>query len=372
MARDKRQIMPWGKLRFGDAAPVIISLVAGGVAVVAQPLWAGQAPSAAFPAGVEATGNYQSAAGAITTAVRQVSINGGAWSATLTGARDPGELVAIRVLVTDSAGNTRAFPTAAGSTTLVQALPLPALATAPVITGGAGVGQSPAVTPAAWAAIPGTPAGMAREVEARLVVNGEVVTAPLAAGTAGGALRAQARARHTLGGSAGAWTEWAEAQSAAVTVQAGDTTPPTLVDVAAGAQSGDTIPIDLEGLSEAATVFWVLVPGGAAAPSVAQVIAGQNGSGGAPSLAGSFAAALGGGPYPQDWPLNGTFDLYVALRDGASNVSPAVYSALGIQITTALWNLVNNNNGTFSILSAPPPPPALTATNNGNGTFNLA
>jgi hypothetical protein len=125
--------------------------------------------------------------------------------------------------VTDSAANTRFFPSAAGATTLVQALPVPELNAAPVITAGAQVGSTPTVTAATWKAIPSTPPGMAREIETRLTVDNTLTTAPLPAGAAGGQLRAEARARHTLSGKASQWSDWFP--SAAVQVATAPTAP---------------------------------------------------------------------------------------------------------------------------------------------------
>jgi hypothetical protein len=87
-------------------------------------------------------------------------------------------------------------------------LPVPQIVTAPIVVSGAQVGLEPTVTPAVWVAIPGAPAGMAREVETRLTVNGTLASVPLGTGAAGGALRAEARARHTLPGKTGRWSAW--------------------------------------------------------------------------------------------------------------------------------------------------------------------
>ncbi len=220
--------------RRGPAAALPITLAPGGILVTALPIFAGQSAAQAFPAGVEASANYQSSAGTITSVVRQFSVDGGAWSSTLTAARDPGQLVAIRTQVVDNAGNARFFPGPGGSTVLVQALPVPELSTPPVITGGAAVGETPTTTAASWAAIPGTPAGMARQVQTRFTVDGAVVAVPLPLGAVGGALRVEARAQHTLNGKASEWSDWFS--SAPVTVEPEDVDPPppdpeTIVEV---------------------------------------------------------------------------------------------------------------------------------------------
>ncbi len=127
---DERQIISAGKTagqgpivgRTLRGAVAVISLAPGGLQIIAQPIISGQAVSAAFPPGVENLANYQAAAGTIVAAVREASVAGGAFSATLTATPPVGTLVAIRTRVTDSLGNVRLFPTAAGSFTTVQAV----------------------------------------------------------------------------------------------------------------------------------------------------------------------------------------------------------------------------------------------------------
>lgn len=107
----------------GVRVPPAITLASGGVQTIAQPIVAGQAVSAVFPAGVESLANYQAASGTIVSAVREASVAGGAFSATLTATPPAGALVAIRTRVTDSLGNVRFFPTTAGSFTAVGFAP---------------------------------------------------------------------------------------------------------------------------------------------------------------------------------------------------------------------------------------------------------
>jgi hypothetical protein len=123
-----------------------------------------------------------------------------------------------------------------------------------------------------------------------------------------------------------------------------DTIAPTAISIVVSAQEADgDVPLTINGLDENSTAYWVLVPNGAAAPSATQVVAGQNGSGGAPSASGNFAVTVGGGPYNVDIPsgLNASLDLYVVFRDGAGNNS-VVYS-----------DLANTIDSTAPALSSP-------------------
>jgi hypothetical protein len=114
-----------------------------------------------------------------------------------------------------------------------------------------------------------------------------------------------------------------------------DLTAPEAASIEAGAQLEGSIPVSVFGLTENSTAYWVIIPTGGGAPSAAQVVAGQNGSGGAPSDEGSFAAttSLTGFAVELTASLSGTFDLYMVFRDASGNNSP-VYSEIGIAISS--------------------------------------
>jgi hypothetical protein len=125
-------------------------------------------------------------------------------------------------------------------------------------------------------------------------------------------------------------------RAANFTITAIDDVAPEADSIEAGTQLDGNIPVSVFGLTEDATAYWVLIPTGGAAPSQAQVLAGQNGSGGAPSDEGSFPAttSLTGYPVTLTASLDGTFDLYMVFQDDGPptpNNSP-VYSELGIVI----------------------------------------
>jgi|GEM_PF-3401379 len=102
---------------------------------------------------------------------------------------------------------------------------------------------------------------------------------------------------------------------------AGDTTPPTF-DVAPAAASITTSGFDLSGsIDEAGTIFYVVVADAATAPTSAQVVAGQNGSGAAALASGSQAVAST--PFSHTFTVSslsaGTaYDVYVVARDDES------------------------------------------------------
>ncbi len=196
-----------------------IEVAPGGVATTARTVYAGQTRTDAFPAGVELASNYTTAAGTITSVVREASINGVTFQEA--GFQDEprleaGQVLTIRTYVQDSSGAFDYFPSVAGVATTVLALPVPAVSTAPVITGGAVVGQTPTVTAAVWQAIPSTPADMTREVQTRFTISGVAVTTPLGPSTEGQQVRAEARARHQLNGAFSDWSAWSQSAPATV------------------------------------------------------------------------------------------------------------------------------------------------------------
>jgi hypothetical protein len=186
--------------------------------IVARTVWAGQSAVDAFADDADDPLRYSSSAGTIVSALREISIGGAAFAALVGNGPvlSAGQLLAIRVTVTDSDGNVARFPSEAGGATTVQALPVPVVATAPAITGGAVVGQTPTVIAATFEAIPAAPAGMQREIETRLTIAGAPVATPLPTGTQGQQLRAEARARHVLNDVPGQFSGWSE--SAPVTI----------------------------------------------------------------------------------------------------------------------------------------------------------
>jgi hypothetical protein len=124
-----------GRRGRGVAVPRIITAT---VSPVLQPLTNAQTPADGWLASANQTANYNSTAGTIVSAVREVSINGGAFTTTLNQDLLPGDTVAGRVIVTDSESNTRTF--GAGSvavSTVAVTFSSPA-----TITGTATVGQT--------------------------------------------------------------------------------------------------------------------------------------------------------------------------------------------------------------------------------------
>ncbi|MEQ9887765.1 putative Ig domain-containing protein [Pectobacterium zantedeschiae] len=96
--------------------------------------------------------------------------------------------------------------------------------------------------------------------------------------------------------------------------------------------SGFTLNTDL---SEAGTVYYVVVSDGASAPSVTQVINGQNATGSAALASGSQISSSA--PYSQSLTLTGlaaatAYDVYVVARDSAGN---ATVSVVKLDVTTA-------------------------------------
>ncbi|RJL48623.1 DUF4347 domain-containing protein, partial [Pectobacterium carotovorum] len=131
----------------------------------------------------------------------------------------------------------------------------------------------------------------------------------------------------------------------AVTLTVADDIAPTFdatPTITAPTVSGFTLNTDL---NERGTIYYVVLPDGASAPSVTQVINGQNASG---SLALTFGSQLAGSaPYSQSLTLTGlaaatAYDVYVVARDSAGN---ATVSVVKLDATTAA-------SGTAPTLSA--------------------
>lgn len=128
-----------------------------------------------------------------------------------------------------------------------------------------------------------------------------------------------------------------------------DTTPPTF-DITPATSNVTATTVDLSAsLDEAGKVYYVVVPDGATAPSVAQILAGQDSSG-------STALKSGNSDVPTT-PFTGTYnitglsantayDIYVVGQDdeGTSNV---MTTATKVDVTTAK-NLANNPTLTFT------------------------
>ncbi|MBN3117361.1 DUF4347 domain-containing protein, partial [Pectobacterium brasiliense] len=120
-----------------------------------------------------------------------------------------------------------------------------------------------------------------------------------------------------------------------VTLTVADDIAPTFdatPTITAPTVSGFTLNTDL---NERGTIYYVVLPDGASAPSVTQVINGQNASG---SLALTFGSQLAGSaPYSQSLTLTGlaaatAYDVYVVARDSAGN---ATVSVVKLDVTTA-------------------------------------
>ncbi|GKV77515.1 hypothetical protein PEC106568_26890, partial [Pectobacterium carotovorum subsp. carotovorum] len=130
-----------------------------------------------------------------------------------------------------------------------------------------------------------------------------------------------------------------------VTLTVADDIAPTFdatPTITAPTVSGFTLNTDL---NERGTIYYVVLPDGASAPSVTQVINGQNASG---SLALTFGSQLAGSaPYSQSLTLTGlaaatAYDVYVVARDSAGN---STVSVVKLDATTAA-------SGTAPTLSA--------------------
>ncbi|MDY4387063.1 putative Ig domain-containing protein [Pectobacterium aroidearum] len=120
-----------------------------------------------------------------------------------------------------------------------------------------------------------------------------------------------------------------------VTLMVADDIAPTFdatPTITAPTTSGFTLNTDL---SEAGTVYYVVVSDGASAPSVTQVISGQNAAGSAALASGSQISSSA--PYSQALTLTGlaaatAYDVYVVARDSAGN---ATVSVVKLDVTTA-------------------------------------
>ncbi|WP_409311494.1 DUF4347 domain-containing protein, partial [Pectobacterium sp. B1J-3] len=87
-------------------------------------------------------------------------------------------------------------------------------------------------------------------------------------------------------------------------------------------------------LNERGTIYYVVLPDGASAPSVTQIINGQNASGSLPFASGSQVS--NSPPYSQSLTVTGlaaatAYDVYVVARDNAGN---ATISAIKVDVTT--------------------------------------
>jgi trimeric autotransporter adhesin len=107
----------------------LISIITAFEVPVILPLDETQTPADAFPAYALSTGNYASLAGTITSVVGQASVNGGAFSPTLTTDLVVGNTVAARVIVTDSAANEETWNLGAVTVSVAPITPVP-----PVLT----------------------------------------------------------------------------------------------------------------------------------------------------------------------------------------------------------------------------------------------
>ncbi len=113
----------------------------------------------------------------------------------------------------------------------------------------------------------------------------------------------------------------------------GDTTPPEITNLTAGAQDGSSQPIMFD-ISEPATVNWVLTSS-ATQPTPTQITAGQDHSGAAAAATGNFGTSGSGSadtPLPDG--LNGDFHLHLSPVDTAGNRSANVDSVGPLAINT--------------------------------------
>jgi hypothetical protein len=107
----------------------LISIITAFEVPVIFPLGETQTPADAFPAYALDPGNYASLAGTITGVVGQASVNGGAFSPTLTADLVVGDTVAARVIVTDSAANEETWNLGTVTVSVAPITPVP-----PVLT----------------------------------------------------------------------------------------------------------------------------------------------------------------------------------------------------------------------------------------------
>ncbi|MGL5727706.1 MAG: DUF4347 domain-containing protein, partial [Plesiomonas sp.] len=118
-------------------------------------------------------------------------------------------------------------------------------------------------------------------------------------------------------------------------VTVNDDVRPTF-DVAPAASNISATGFDLSAsLDEAGTIYYVIVADGASAPSVSQIIAGQNASGATAIGSGSHVASSA--PYTYSFGITGlngasSYDVYVVAKDSANN---QILSATKVDVTTS-------------------------------------
>ncbi|WP_226051981.1 putative Ig domain-containing protein [Dickeya chrysanthemi] len=118
-------------------------------------------------------------------------------------------------------------------------------------------------------------------------------------------------------------------------VTVSDDVRPTF-DVAPAATNISASGFDLSAsIDEAGTIYYVIVADGASAPSVSQIIAGQNASGA--TAVGSGSHVVGSAPYTYSFSVTGlngasSYDVYVVAKDSANN---QILSATKVDVTTS-------------------------------------
>ncbi|WP_226099209.1 putative Ig domain-containing protein [Dickeya oryzae] len=118
-------------------------------------------------------------------------------------------------------------------------------------------------------------------------------------------------------------------------VTVSDDVRPTF-DVAPAATNISASGFDLSAsLDEAGTIYYVIVADGASAPSVSQIIAGQNASGA--TAIGSGSHVVSSAPYTYSFGITGlngasSYDVYVVAKDSANN---QILSATKVDVTTS-------------------------------------
>ncbi|MDD2895879.1 MAG: DUF4347 domain-containing protein [Aliarcobacter sp.] len=116
-----------------------------------------------------------------------------------------------------------------------------------------------------------------------------------------------------------------------------DTTPPTF-DVTPSASNVSSTTLDLSAsLNEAGTIYYVVVANGATAPSVAQVLAGQDSSGASALKSGNGSVATT--PFTGTYNISGlssntAYDIYVVGKDSAGTPN-VMTTATKVDVTTA-------------------------------------
>lgn len=218
--------------------PQIITLADGtGVQPVMQVLTNADTPADGFLASAYDTANYASSVGTISTAVREVSINGGAWTTTLTQDLQVGDTISGRIVVTDSAANVRNF--GAGSVT-VPALAIPVNSAAPAITGTLNVGQTLTMSNGTW-----TPTAGA--FERRWFSDGVEIeeangaTYLIAPGDDGTTITGQNRAAVVSDGETGEFSDWVDATGGGAVTYAAPVAAGGLSNATYDLGSGDQI-----------------------------------------------------------------------------------------------------------------------------------